>query len=82
MRRHLFSDEHELFRQTVRDFIQREAVPYFRAWEAAGEVPRSLYNRLGEIGVIGITCLRPSEAGETATTLSTWLSRRRWPTPR
>jgi acyl-CoA dehydrogenase len=61
MRRHIFADDHEMFRKTIRDFIQREAVPFFAEWEADGQVPRSLYKRLGEIGAIGINL--PSEFG-------------------
>ena len=61
MRRHIFAEDHEIFRKTVRDFIEREVRPYYAEWESAGEVPRSLYRRLGEIGVIGINV--PSEFG-------------------
>ena len=43
-----------MFRRTVRDFVVREIIPFYPDWEAAGQVPRALYRRLGDIGVIGI----------------------------
>jgi acyl-CoA dehydrogenase len=54
MQRRIFTDDHELFRKTIMEFIEREVQPHYADWEAAGEVPRSLYNQLGDIGVIGI----------------------------
>lgn len=61
MRRHIFVDDHELFRATVRGFIDREVVPHYHEWEAGGQVPRSLYRSLGELGVIGMNL--PEEFG-------------------
>jgi acyl-CoA dehydrogenase len=61
MQRRIFTGDHELFRKTITEFIEREVQPHYGKWEAAGEVPRSLYNRLGDIGVIGINI--PSEHG-------------------
>lgn len=49
-----FSDEHELFRQTVRDFVQKEVVPYINEWEEKEELPRSVFKRMGELGFLGI----------------------------
>lgn len=54
MRRHIFGDEHQQFRSSVRAFIEREVVPHFAEWEEAGQVPRSLYRELGKLGVIGM----------------------------
>jgi acyl-CoA dehydrogenase len=61
MQRHVFTEEHESFRQLIRDFIQTEVVPHFSEWEAAGQVPHKLYSRLGGIGVMGISM--PEEYG-------------------
>lgn len=44
----LFREEHEVFRATVRQFVEKEMIPHAEAWEAAGEFPRSLRTRLGE----------------------------------
>jgi acyl-CoA dehydrogenase len=54
MRRHLFGDEHEAFRQVIRDFIAKEIVPNHAQWEAAGVVPRQVFRALGELGVMGM----------------------------
>ena len=43
MRRQLFDDEHEAFRETARTFITRELVPHQEEWEAAGVVSRDAW---------------------------------------
>ncbi|MFP8907250.1 acyl-CoA dehydrogenase family protein [Streptomyces atacamensis] len=67
MRRTVFNEDHEAFRETIRDFIAAEVVPYYDQWEKQGHVPRELYLKLGELGVFGIEV--PEEyggAGETS----------------
>jgi acyl-CoA dehydrogenase len=49
-----FSPDHEAFRQTVRQFVQREVAPHVAAWDEAGSFPRELYLRAGAIGLLGI----------------------------
>lgn len=61
MKRRLFSDEHELFRDSVRAFIQRDVLAAFPDWEHTGQVPRDLYRQLGALGVMGMSI--PSEYG-------------------
>jgi acyl-CoA dehydrogenase len=48
------SDEHELFRTQVRRFVDHEVRPVADAWEQAGEVPRDVLRRMGELGMLGI----------------------------
>ncbi|MFA5890238.1 MAG: acyl-CoA dehydrogenase family protein [Actinomycetota bacterium] len=50
----LFTEEHDAFRVSARDFIQREIAPNVEAWEEAGDFPRSLYERMGELGLLGL----------------------------
>ena len=67
MRRTLFNEDHEAFRQTIREFIAAEVAPVYHEWEEAGHPPREFYNKLGELGVFGIQV--PEEyggAGETS----------------
>src|SRR3989304_5748681 len=45
--------QHELFRASVRSFVEREVVPHVEAWEAAGRIPRSIWSRMGELGFLG-----------------------------
>ena len=54
MRRRLFQDEHEDFRLMVRDFIGKEVTPHHAGWQAAGSVPREVFHRLGDLGVMGM----------------------------
>ncbi|QQK78696.1 acyl-CoA dehydrogenase family protein [Salicibibacter cibi] len=54
MRHWIFTDEHELFRKTVRKFVANEMTPNVEQWEEDGEVPRSLFHRFGELGYLGI----------------------------
>jgi acyl-CoA dehydrogenase len=50
--RRIFSSEHEQFRQTVRRFVEEEMVPHHAEWEAAKVVPRSVWRRAGELGML------------------------------
>lgn len=50
--RTLFSSEHELFRDSVRTFLEKEAVPYHSQWEKQGHVDRQLWNKAGEAGML------------------------------
>ncbi len=50
----IFNEEHQLFRESVRKFIQKEITPQVEEWEADGEVPRTLFKQMGEMGYLGI----------------------------
>jgi len=49
----MFTEEHKMFRNSVRKFVEKEIVPFVEEWEAAGEVPRSMFERVGELGYFG-----------------------------
>ncbi|MFD9125552.1 acyl-CoA dehydrogenase family protein [Kitasatospora sp. NPDC059571] len=61
MQRSVYTEDHENFREMIRDFISREVVPHYDAWEAAGHAPREFYHKLGDLGVFGIEV--PEEYG-------------------
>ncbi|MFI5616794.1 acyl-CoA dehydrogenase family protein [Streptomyces sp. NPDC051567] len=61
MRRTVYTEDHEAFRETIRAFIEAEVVPVYDEWYAAGQVPREFYYKLGELGVFGIEV--PEEFG-------------------
>ncbi|OEJ32072.1 acyl-CoA dehydrogenase family protein [Streptomyces subrutilus] len=61
MRRTVFNEDHEAFRETIRAFIEAEVVPVYDEWFAAGQAPREFYYKLGELGVFGINV--PEEFG-------------------
>ena len=52
MRRTLFTDEHELFRATVRAFVDKEIAPNHPTWERDGIVPRELFLAAGAVGLL------------------------------
>ncbi len=56
-----FTEEHEILREQVRNFVQREVAPYVEQWEAEGLFPKALYRRMGELGFLGIR--HPEEYG-------------------
>jgi len=51
---HYFSPEHEQFRSSLRDFVEREITPFVNEWDEAGTFPRALYRRTAELGVQGL----------------------------
>lgn len=51
---HEFSSEHDMFRESLRTFVEHEVTPHVLEWEAAGQVPRELFSKLGELGFIGV----------------------------
>lgn len=54
MRSQYFTEEHELFRQSVRQFVEKEILPYADQWEKEEKIPRDLFVKLGEQGFLGI----------------------------
>ncbi|MHB2167989.1 acyl-CoA dehydrogenase family protein [Alsobacter sp. R-9] len=50
--RTLFSEEHEIFRQSVRRFMEKELAPHHEAWEEEGQVARWAWTRAGEEGFL------------------------------
>jgi alkylation response protein AidB-like acyl-CoA dehydrogenase len=51
----LFSTpEHALFRETVRKFVDDELRPRAREFDAAGRFDKSLYKKMGDLGMLGL----------------------------
>ncbi len=48
-----YTDDHDAYRQVVRQFTAKEIAPYVHEWDLAGEVPRDLYRSAGAIGLFG-----------------------------
>ncbi|HEU0222604.1 MAG TPA: acyl-CoA dehydrogenase family protein [Paracoccaceae bacterium] len=53
--RTLFQEEHHIFRESVRRFVEREIVPHHAKWEKDGVVPRELWLKAGEQGLLCCT---------------------------
>ncbi|WP_171450981.1 acyl-CoA dehydrogenase family protein [Pseudomonas aeruginosa] len=49
-----FDESHQLIRDSVRRFVEREVLPYIDEWEEAEEFPRELYLKAGAAGILGI----------------------------
>ncbi|MCE2484309.1 MAG: acyl-CoA dehydrogenase family protein [Desulfurellaceae bacterium] len=48
-----FNQEHEIFREQVRNFVDKEIEPYIDQWEEERLFPKSVYRRMGELGFLG-----------------------------
>ncbi len=55
------SREHEEFRRSVREFAEAEIAPHVAAWDAAHHFPTEVVQRMGELGLMGLTA--PEEFG-------------------
>ena len=55
------TEEHRMLREQVRRFVAAEVIPNGDAWEAAGKIPREMFRKLGDLGVLGMRC--PEEHG-------------------
>ena len=53
--RTLFREEHDIFRASVRKFVEREIVPFHAKWEEDGVVPRELWLKAGAAGLLCCT---------------------------
>jgi acyl-CoA dehydrogenase len=61
IKRGLFSQEHDAFRDMVRKFIENEIAPHHAAWESEGIVPRELWLKAGAAGML--CCTIPEQYG-------------------
>lgn len=50
--RELFREEHELYRQTARRFLEQEVAPHHDQWEEQGYVDRAVWLKAGELGLL------------------------------
>jgi acyl-CoA dehydrogenase len=53
--------ERTVLRQVVRRFVETEVRPHLDDWERAGELPRALHRKAGELGLLGVSF--PESAG-------------------
>jgi len=49
-----FSEQHGMFRASVRAFVEKEIMPHVEAWEHEGRLPRWVWTRMGELGFLGV----------------------------
>ena len=49
-----FTEEHQLFRESLKDFLQKEVVPHIDKWEDTGTIERFIWKKFGEMGYFGL----------------------------
>jgi alkylation response protein AidB-like acyl-CoA dehydrogenase len=61
MRRDVYTEEHEMFREAYRTFLEREMVPHREDWDEAGIIDRKVFQKAGENGFLAMQV--PEEYG-------------------
>ena len=56
-----FTEEHEAFRASFKDFLQKEVVPFIDKWEKTGTIEKFIWKKFGEMGYFGLCT--PEEFG-------------------
>ncbi|WP_457610434.1 acyl-CoA dehydrogenase family protein [Lutibacter sp.] len=56
-----FTEEHEAFRKSFKDFLKKEVVPHIDKWEKTGTIDRFIWKKFGEMGYFGLNS--PEEYG-------------------
>lgn len=56
-----FTEEHELFRSGLKDFLQKEVVPFIDQWEEEQRIPKEIWKKFGDMGYMGLNF--PEEVG-------------------
>ncbi len=64
LQRQIFSEDHEIFRRSVRKFLEEEMAPHHEKWEEQGYVDRDAWTRAGEMGFLCMSM--PEEFGGSA----------------
>jgi alkylation response protein AidB-like acyl-CoA dehydrogenase len=49
-----FTEEHEFFRTSFKEFLQKEVVPHIEKWEKEGTIERFIWKKFGEMGYFGL----------------------------
>ncbi|BDS10644.1 acyl-CoA dehydrogenase family protein [Aureispira anguillae] len=54
MKTYYFTEDHLLFRQSLRDFLDKEAMPYIDEWEEQRRIPKVFWQKFGAMGYFGL----------------------------
>ena len=49
-----FTEEHDFFRKSFKDFLQKEVVPHIEKWEKTGSIDSFIWKKFGEMGYFGL----------------------------
>jgi hypothetical protein len=61
MNQSFLTEEHQLFRESLRDFLKKEVVPHIDKWEENGTIERFIWKKFGDMGFFGLNY--PEEYG-------------------
>ncbi len=56
-----FTEEHQLFRESLKEFLKKEVSPHIEKWEKTGTIERFIWQKFGEMGFFGLAI--PEEDG-------------------
>ena len=62
MKNSIYTEEHQIFRDSFRKFVAKEITPFVSQWEEARAVPRELWLKMGEQGFLLKLRLRHGKA--------------------
>ena len=54
MHNQYFTSEHNMFRDSLREFLKVEVVPHLDEWEKTGTIPKDIWPKMGEMGFLGV----------------------------
>ena len=49
-----FTEDHQAFRKSVRDFVEKEMTPHALEWDEAGIFPKEIFKKMGSLGFLGM----------------------------
>ena len=48
------SEDQQIMRDSIRDFVEREVLPHRMEWDESQEFPRHVFRAMGEMGLMGM----------------------------
>lgn len=48
------TEEHNLFRESLRNFFKKEVIPHIDEWERTGTIDASIWKKFGDMGIFGV----------------------------
>ena len=54
MKRTLYEADHELYRASVHEFVDREVSPNVAKWETEGKIDKAMFHKAGDAGLLGM----------------------------
>ncbi len=55
MNQYYFTEEHEMFRESLRSFLDKEVAPNIDKWEEERKTPKEIWKKMGDMGFLGLS---------------------------